>query len=605
MSNKKKWITAGIAMLSVMTLAACSNSKSSNSGTTKHISLPASYTGSGKATTAGNNSTLKVAEVNDAPFAGISSPTLSTNAEDQDVFAPGGSQWGAIDGLFNVTKNYKIINGGLANLKLDRKAKTATITLRKDAKWSNGSKVTAKDVEYPYEIIGNKNTTSQQYSSDFAAIKGMAAYHAGKAKTISGFTYPDGQKGRTVVIHFTKMSPSMQYLGNSFIWQSVEPYEYYGKTPISKLASSPKVRKNPIFTGPYKLDKVVQGESTSWSPNKYYYGKKPQIKNITIQVVSSNNIVAAFKSKKYDFAAGGPNVAMPSSQYPKVKALKDYTETGIPAMGYSYFGFNVGHMNTKTGLNVMDKNSKMGNKNLRRAMMYAVDIDAVAKKFGNGLNWRANTLIPPTFKNVYDSKASGFPYNMKKAKSLLEKAGYKKHGKWRTDPNGKKLVIHLGAMTSSAAKEATYQYYLQQWHKAGLNVKMTTGKPMEMNSFYSTLQKPKQNKMDVFLGAWSTSSEPTPTQLYGVDAPYNMGHFATKKNTQLLNSLNSNKAWNAKYRVQQYKKWQRYMNSQAAYAPEEFSYSWSPVNKRVKGYNVAPQNNEFWSSISLTAASPK
>lgn len=433
----------------------------------------------------------------------------------------------------------------------------------------------------------------------------MAAYHAGKAKTISGITYPDGQKGRTAVIHYTKMSPSMKYLGNSFMWQTVEPYEYYGKTPISKLAESAKVRKNPIFTGPYKLDKIVQGESTSWSPNKYYWGKKPQIKNITIQVVSSNNIVAAFKSKKYDFVAGGPNATMPSSQYPKLKALKDYSEVGISSLGYNYFGFNVGHMNTKTGLNVMDKNAKMGNKNLRKAMLYAVNIDAVSKKFGNGLSWRANTLIPPTFKNVYDAKAPGFKYNMKKAKSLLNKAGYKKQGKWRTQPNGKKLTIYFGGMSSSAATEAKYQYYIQQWRKAGLNVKMTTGKPMEMNSFYSTLQKPSQNKIDVFLGAWAVSSEPTPTQMYGVDAPYNMGHFATKKNTQLLNSLNNDKAWNSKYRAQQFKKWQEYMNSQAAYGPEMFSLAWSPVNKRVKGYDLRPQNNEFWSNLSLTAANPK
>lgn len=128
---------------------------------------------------------------------------------------------------------------------------------------------------------------------------------------------------------------------------------------------------------------------------------------------------------------------------------------------------------------------------------------------------------------------------------------------------------------------------------------------MEMNSFYSTIQKPKQNKIDVFLGAWSTSSEPTPTQIYGVDAPYNMGHFASKKNTQLLNSLNSNKAWNAKYRAQQFKKWQRYMNSQAAYGPEQFNLAWTPGNHRVKGYDVNAQNNEFWSNLSLTAANPK
>lgn len=574
--SKKKWLTAGIAMLSVMTLAACSNGKSSESGAGKHVSMSATYSGPGKATTAGNNSTLKVAEVNDAPFAGISVPTLASNAEDQDVFSPGG-----MGNMFNVTKDYKIVNGGLANQKIDRKAKTITITLRKDAKWSNGAKVTAKDVEYPYEIIGNKSTTSQQYSADYAAIKGMAAYHAGKAKTISGITFPDGQNGRTTVIHYSKMSPSMKYAGNSFVWTTVEPYEYYKGIPISKLAASSKVRKNPIFVGPYKLDKVVQGESTSWSPNKYYYGKKPQVKHITIQVVSSNNILAAFKSKKYDFVAG------------------------TPSMGYSYFGFNVGHMDTKTGLNVMDKNSKMANKDLRRAMIYAANINAVEKKFGNGVSWQANTLIPPAFKDVYDAKNPGFKYNMKKAKSLLDKAGYKKSGKWRTDPNGKKLVIHMGAMQSSSATEAEYQFYLQQWHKLGLNVKMTGGKPMEMNSFYATLQKPKQTSIDVFLAAWSLSTEPTPTQIYGVDAPFNMGHFATKKNTALMKSLNNDKAWNPKYRAQQYKKWQRYMNSQAAYAPESFSLAWSPVNKRVKGYSVAPTNNEFWSNLSLTAANPK
>ena len=36
----------------------------------------------------------------------------------------------------------------------------------------------------------------------------MKAYHAGKAKTISGITYPDGENGRTIVIHFLAMSGS-------------------------------------------------------------------------------------------------------------------------------------------------------------------------------------------------------------------------------------------------------------------------------------------------------------------------------------------------------------------------------------------------------------
>ena len=77
-------------------------------------------------------------------------------------------------------------------------------------------------------------------------------------------------------------------------------------------------------------------------------------------------------------------------------------------------------MDPKTGKQVTDKNKKMSNKNLRKAMMYAIDQDQVAKKFGNGVSWRANTLLPPVFKDLYNAKTPGFKYNMKKANKLLD-----------------------------------------------------------------------------------------------------------------------------------------------------------------------------------------
>ena len=600
---KKKLVLSAMAVLATLSLAACSSKKSSSSetaGTTASVKLSTKYNNTSKTdASATKNGTLKLAEVNDSPFQGITDPVLASNAEDADVFAPGGG-----DSLFNVDKNYKIVDGGLANQKLSRKNKTATITLRSNAKWSNGSKVTAKDIEYAYEVVANKNTTSSQYSSDFNAIKGMAAYHAGKAKTISGITYPDGQKGRTAVIHFTKMSPSMKFSGNSFIWGTVEPYEYIKNVPIAKLASSKQVRKNPIFTGPYKLDKVVEGESTSWSPNKYYYGKKAQIGHISINVVSSNNIDKAIQSKKYDSVVPSAAGVLGGTDYKNLKSLKNYKIVGQSALSYSYFAFNLGYYNTKTGKNVSDPNAKMANKSLRQAMMYALNQDQIIKKFGNGVSWRANTLIPPVFQKYYDASAKGYPLNMKKAKALLDKAGYKKRNgsKWRSDPKGKKLTIYFGAMTSSAANTASYQDYLQQWHKLGLNVQYTGGKPMEMNSFYDTLQKPKQSKMDIWIGAWSLSSEPSQSQLYGETAPFNMGHFVTKKNTELINKMNDSTSWNDTTRTKTFKEWQSYMNEQAAVVGNKFSYSWAPVNKRVKGFDVSPANDEFYSNLTLTSS---
>lgn len=600
--TKNKLATIAVTFLAALTLAGCSNSNSSATSS-KALDLPTAAKNTAKTdATATKNGTLKLALPTSSPFQGITDAVLQSNASDQMAFSPGG-----LDTLFNTDKNYKIVDGGLANQRLDRSAKTATITLRKGAKWSNGTPVTAKDIEYAYEVLGNKESTTQQYSSDFENIKGMAAYHNGTADTISGITYPNGENGNSVVIHFKQMAPSMKFSGNSYIWGSVEPYEYIKDVPIAKLASSEQVRKNPIFTGPYKLDKIVEGESTSWSPNKYYYGKKAQIGHITINVVSQNNIDKALQSKKYDSVVPSTAGLLGGTDYKALKNLKGYTDVGQPALSYSYFAFNLGHFDTKTGKNVEDSNKKMANKKLRQAMMYALNVDQVTKKFSNGVKQRANTLIPPVFKNYYDKSAKGYTLNTKKAEKLLDEAGYKKRNgsKWRSDPKGKPLTIYFGAMTSNSSTEAVYQDYLQQWHKVGLNVKFTSGKPMEMNSFYDTLEKPEQNKMDLWLGAWSLSSEPTQTQLYGETAPFNYGHFVTAKNTQLINKMNDSTSWNDATRAKTFKEWQNYMNSQAAVVGEQFSYAWQPVNNRVKGFDVSPANTEFYSNLTLTSSSMK
>ena len=58
-----------------------------------------------------------------------------------------------------------------------------------------------------------------------------------------------------------------------------------------------------------------------------------------------------------------------------------------------------------------------------------------------------------TFK--LDKNAKGFPFNLKKANQLLDKAGYKKKGKWRVQPNGKPLNIHFLTNLSTTTKLQT------------------------------------------------------------------------------------------------------------------------------------------------------
>ncbi|CCI85724.1 oligopeptide ABC superfamily ATP binding cassette transporter, binding protein [Lactobacillus pasteurii DSM 23907 = CRBIP 24.76] len=583
MKTKKILASVGVLTGAALALVACGNKSNTkdNSGSKEAEKFPAKTPV--KAVKKGGS--INVALETDTPFTGIFEDGLSTSAIDSSV-----SQFGD-ESLFAVTDSYTITNDGAATFKLDRKAKTVTITVKKGVKWSDGKQVVAKDLEYPYEVVANKDSGSQRYTGALANIEGIAEYHSGKAKTISGLEMPDGENGRTLVIHFKKVTPGMTQSGNGYFLEYADPYHYLKDVPFSKLQSSDKVRKNPIFFGPYKLSKLVRGQSATWTPNKYYWRGQPNLDKITISVVSPNSATQAIKSHKFDIAE------VVNAQWKQVKNTKNVNFVARVPLSYSYLGFKVGKWDSKKGENVMDPNSKMGNKALRQAIGYAMNIDQVQEHYTQGLTFRVNTLIPKQFTKYYNSDLKGFPYNLKKANELLDKAGYKKKGTYRVQPNGKPLTIYLAAMSGRVNQEAIVQNYIQQWKKIGLNVKLTGGRLSEFNSFYDKVQNDAKG-IDMFMAAWSLSSEPSPADLYSKEAPFNFERFVTAENTKLLNDIDSDKSFDNSFRVKTFKEWQKYMNDQAYVIPMTNSYEISAVNSKLTGYSTKPSDsNQLWYKV--------
>lgn len=529
--------------------------------------------------TAKKGGTLNYAIETDTPFKGIFDSQLSVDQVDSDVMQFGN------ESLFDTDNQYQITNKGPAIFKLNKKAKTVTITVKKGVKRSDGKQVVAKDLEYPYEMTANKATNSLRYSDSLANIVGMKEYHDGKAKTISGIDFPDGENGRTIVIHFLSMKPGMLQSGNDYFLESAAPYHYLKDVPFKKLVSSDKIRKNPMFFGPYKVSKVIRGQAVTWVPNKYYWRGTPKLNKIVAQVVSTNSASQAIKSHKFDIAG------VVNSQWQLVKTANDTNFIAKIPLAYSYLGFRVGEW--KDGKNVMDKNSKMNNKSLRQAIAYAMNINQVEKRYTQGLTFRVPTLIPEQF----GENAKGYTYNLKKANQLLDKAGYKKKGKWRVQPNGKPLNIHFLAMSGSAVQEPIVQNYIQQWRKIGLHVSLAGGRLTEFNSFYDKLDHDDKG-IDMFMAAWSLSTEPSPRGMYSETNPMNDSRFATKENNKLLDEIDSTKSFNHKYRVNAFHKWQQYMNDEAYIVPLTNSYSIQAVNSKLVNYSLEPSvSNSMWYKV--------
>ena len=289
-----------------------------------------------------------------------------------------------------------------------------------------------------------------------------------------------------------------------------------------------------------------------------------------------------------------------NSQWRQVKGTKGFNYVANTPLSYSYLGFKVGKWDKKKGINVMDKNAKMNNKSLRQAIAYGMNVNQVNKRYTQGLTFRIPTLIPKAFGEFFDKDIKGYTYNIKKGNELLDKAGYKKKGTYRVQPNGKPLTIHLAAMSGSSTQEPIVQNYIQQWKKMGLNVKLTTGRLIEFNSFYDKVQNDDPS-VDMFMGAWSLAGEPSQNDLYGEHASFNFTRFVTPENNKLIAEMDSKKAMNNEYRKNVLWKWQKYMNEEAYVVPISNSYSITAVNSKLTGYSVATDTNtDMWQRVAFT-----
>ncbi|WP_207695999.1 peptide/nickel transport system substrate-binding protein [Enterococcus sp. DIV0212c] len=588
MKSKKLLGLITLTAVVAVTLAACGGKKSGSdnkSVETEDISKFTMTVKNDKEAIKGG--TLDVAVVSDTQFRGLFSEIYYEEAYDNYYMRP------SHESLFSYDKDFVITDEGPATLKLDVDNKKATVTLKKDIKWSDGEPVTSDDLLYPYEVIGNKDYTGIRYDDDFTNIVGMDEYHDGKSDTISGIKKVDDL---TIEISYKEVSPNLLQLSGG-VYAAAMPKHVFKDIPIKDQVQSDAVRKNPVTFGPYYMSKIVTGEAVEYLPNEHYYKGKPKLDKIVFTNVPSSSIVEALKAKKYDLV-----YSMPTDIYPTYKDLEGYEMLGREELAYSYIGFKLGTFDKEKGEVITNPDAKMADVKLRQAMGYALDNNTVGEKFYNGLRYNATTLIPPVFKTLHNSEVKGYQYDIEKAKKLLDDAGYKDTDgdNLRENPKGEKLTINYAAMAGGETAQPLADYYLQQWKEIGLDVKLTTGRLIDFQAFYDKL-KNDDPSVDVFQAAWGTGTAPSPAGLYGRNAAFNYSRFSSEENDKLLKAIDSKASFDDKKRKEAYDEWQEYISEQAPVIPILYRNEIMPVNDRVKSFTWNYEETKDFYNVELTA----
>ncbi|MFD1929636.1 oligopeptide ABC transporter substrate-binding protein [Sporosarcina siberiensis] len=516
--------------------------------------------------------------VSSDPFEGTLNKVFYSGAPDAEVMQFFDEDLLAVDG------DYLITSDGAASFELSEDNKTITLSIKDGVNWHDGEPVKASDLLYAYELLGHPDYTGNRYTFTISNVEGMPAYHDGTADTISGIVVSEDEK--TISITYDVATPSVM----SGIWSAPVPRHYVGDVTtgdvtIDDILASNTIRTEPIGFGPYKVSKIVPGESVLYERYDEYWRGKPGLKSVVLKVVAPGSVVGALEKGEIDLAS------VPVDQYNVLKEVQNIELLGQVDTAYTYIGFKLGKWDAEKKVNVMDPNALLADKRVRQAMWHAMDNEVIGEKMYHGLRFPATTLIIPVFDSFHDADNPGRPYDPEKAKALLDEAG------WvdvdgdgiRENAEGEPVVLNFASMEGGDVAEPIANWYIQNWEDVGIKVQLYEGRLHEFNAFYDLIETDEPG-IDIYQGAWGTGTDPDPEGLYGDTASYNYTRFVSEKNSELLAAGTSEDAFDADYRKGIYNEWQELMVEEVPVAPTVYRYELFGVNKRLVNYTIDAAN---------------
>jgi len=165
------------------------------------------------------------------------------------------------EGLMKRSQEGLIVEGIAEKYTLADDDVTYTFTLR-DAKWSNGEKVTAQDFEFAWKRVLDPNLKAE-YAYQMFYLKNGAKYNSGEAKSEDVGVKAIDEKTLQVVLE----TPTAYFL------EMAAFYTYYpvNKKIVEANADWAKDPKNYVSNGPFMLTDWVHNASITLEKNDNYY----------------------------------------------------------------------------------------------------------------------------------------------------------------------------------------------------------------------------------------------------------------------------------------------------------------------------------------------
>jgi len=357
---------------------------------------------------------------------------------------------GACEVVKSLVTDYSVSADGL----------TYDFTLRDGVVFSNGSALTASDVQYSFERllkIAKDNTDIP------LEIAGGEAVMKGEADSLEGFRITDDTHfSITLAAPNAGFPAELSAPAASIVdAETTAAAKNFGKDPADTVGS-----------GPYIVTEWVSNDHYTLVYNDKYWGAEPTVKKLIVKVIADPNTQdLMFQNGELDIIdLQNLDSAIVAGTY-KTKPADRLVST--PKVGLTYLLMN-------------ENNQYLKDVKVRKAIGMAIDVDLFIQGIYMGDAQKENCIIPTGVWGHNDAQ-QGFTYDPDGAKKLLQEAGYA-DGEIKFE-----LALDSGANTSL---QLVYASISDQLKKVGIEATVAS---YEHSAW---LAKRSSSEMDSFVARW-------------------------------------------------------------------------------------------------------
>ena len=476
-----------IAIASLLTLVSCGGSSAPETTST---SAPSD-----------RRDTLVVAYQSDiGNLIPVVSETAADSAIASNIYMP------MIDAEFDCSLKKK--PGLVTSWEWSDDGKVLSMELRDDITFEDGTKITAHDIAFTYDLIADPKVASARISN----VQRMK--EDGRPKVIDD---------THIEWHFTEAYDRDTQASHAGM--SVVPKHILESADRSTLRGH-KLGKAPLASGPWRMSKYDPNNRIVLEPNDKFTGPeemRPKLNRVIFRILPE------YSTRLIELESGNVDLMEAVLVADADKLRKNNPNIRLVRRGYRSMDYVA--WNTQKPM--------FADKRVRQALTMALDIDTMIGKLltsetGERFAKRSVGTITPELCGVHNDDIQPFEFDNSKAKALLAEAGWAdSDGDGILDKGGEKFEFTLSTNTGNDRRNAA-QILVQAYLKdVGIKVNL---EKLESNTFFENLRK---REFDAAMGGWAAGLFVDPTTIWHSDTEekkyeFNFVSYSNPKADELM-----------------------------------------------------------------------